>query len=215
MEGFLTPLAVHRLELPTDGIRSRPDRPAGGTIGRVTIVPPVLHEAQLPLPERMAARLDGELFAIGEGHSPIDEVDRPALRLHAVLGSRPARLIAELATAAWVWGACDLQPANLELCVDLRARARPKAMLRASVREVVLSPDDTVVLEGLRVTTPIRTAVDLARMRDAFGVAEADLVRRLASMAGFDFTACRTFMARGRNLPAKRQATERLARCLR
>ena len=67
-----------------DRLRRRHDR-------RVTIVPPVLHEAQLPLAERMAARLDGELFAFGDGHCPIDEVDGPALRLDAVLGSAAAR----------------------------------------------------------------------------------------------------------------------------
>ena len=104
----------------------------------MTIVPPVLHESDLPLAERMAARLDGELFALGDGHSPIDEVDSPQLRLHAVLSDRPARLIAELATAAWVWGARDLTPTGLEFCVDLRARARPAATPLSAVREVVL-----------------------------------------------------------------------------
>ena len=52
---------------------------------QVTILPPVLHEAHLPLAERMAARLDGDLFAFGDGHCPIDTVEGPALRLHAVM----------------------------------------------------------------------------------------------------------------------------------
>ena len=180
----------------------------------MTIVPPVLHDAELPLAERMAARLDGELFPFGDGHSPIDEVDSPVLRLHAVLGARPRRLIAELATAAWVWGARDLPPIRHEFCVDLRARARPKATPLATVREVVLTTGDTVSLGGLRVMNPLRTAVDLARMRDDFAESDRDAVRRLAELARFDVAACRDFMDRSRNLPAKRRALERLRECL-
>lgn len=175
----------------------------------------MLHEAQLPLPERMAARLDGELFAFGDGHCAIDEVDGPALRLEAVLGPRPARLIAELATAAWVWGARETVPQRLEFCVDLSARARPAASPLTSVREVVLAQDDIVTLGSFRVTTPLRTTVDLARARDEFGFAETEAVRRLAAIGRFDLADCRTSMERGRNLPAKRRALQRLAECLR
>ena len=180
----------------------------------MTIVPPVLHEAQLPLAERMAARLDGELFAYGDGHSPVDELDGPSLRLLAVLGARPERFIAELATAAWVWGARDLPPARLELCVDLRARARPGPSPSSTTREVVLAPGDTVDLGGRRVTIPLRTAVDLARVREAFTEEDRDAVRRLARLGGFALPECVAFLDRTRNLPAKRRAVERLARCL-
>jgi hypothetical protein len=180
----------------------------------VTIVPPVLHEAELSLPERMAARLDGELFAFGDGHCAIDEVESPALRLDAVLGSRPSRLIAELGTAAWVWGARDLAPTHLEFCVDLRARARPPATRLATVREVVLLPEDTSAIGSYRVTTALRTAVDLARIRDEFDVGLQETVRRLARIGRFDLDACQAFIDRGRNLPAKRRALLRLRECL-
>jgi hypothetical protein len=178
-------------------------------------LPPVLHEAALPLAERMAARLDGELFAFGDGYCPIDEVDGPSLRLAAILGARPARLIAELATAAWVWGARDVAPVHLEFCVDLRARARPPATRLATVREVVLLPGDVTSLDGgFRVTTPLRTVVDLARMRDDFDAEERDAVRCLAELGRFGLDACREYMDRGRNLPAKRRALVRLSACL-
>ena len=173
-----------------------------------------MHEAQLPLAERMAARLDGELFAFGDGHCAIDEVETPALRLGAVLGARPPRLIAELGTAAWVWGALDVAPTHLEFCVDLRARARPPATRLATVREVVLLVGDTVSFDGHRVTTPVRTAVDLARIRDPFDAVQREVVRRLARIGGFDLEACRASMDRSRNLPAKRRALKRLTECL-
>jgi hypothetical protein len=180
----------------------------------MTIVPPVLLDSELSLAERMAARLDGELFAFGDGHCPIDEVEGPALRAHAILGSRPHRLIAELSTAAWVWGAGPTIPARLEFCVDLRARARPAATPLISVREVVLGPEDVVALGHYRVTTTIRTAVDLARIRDPFEVEDREAVLALASLGRFGLDDCRTFMDRGRNLPAKRRAIARLSECL-
>ncbi len=179
------------------------------------IVPPVLHEAELPLPERMAARLDGELFAFGDGHCAIDEVEGPALRLNAVLGARPSRLIAELATAVWVWGARDTLPDRLEFCVDLRARARPVARPLTTVREVVLHGDDVATLGSFRVTTPLRTAVDLARTREVFAPTDAEAVRRLAALGTFDLGTCMAYMDRRRNLPAKRRALLRLSGCLR
>ena len=181
----------------------------------MTILPPVLHEAELPLPERMAARLDGELFAFGDGHCAVDELETPALRLAAVLGARPLRLIAELGTAAWVWGAVDTAPTHLEFCVDLRARARPPATRLATVREVVLVPNDVAAIGPFRATTPLRTAVDLARIRDEFDSDQQQIVRRLAGIGEFGLDACQASMDRGRNLPAKRRALVRLRECVR
>lgn len=178
------------------------------------IVPPVIHEAQLPLAERMAARLDGELYACGDGHCAIDEVEGPALRLNAVLGARPVRLIAELDSAAWVWGARETIPSRREFCVDVLARARPAAAPLTTVREVVLVPDDVATLGRYRVTTPLRTAVDLARVREHFAEPDRECLRRLATLGRFSFADCQSFMERGRNLPAKRRALQRLIECL-
>jgi hypothetical protein len=177
-------------------------------------LPPVLDAAELPLPERMAAALDAELFPLGDAHCPIDEVETPALRLAAVLAGRPARLIAELGTAAWVWGAAPCAPRLLELCVDLRARARPAPAPHASVREVVLTADEWQVLGARRVTTPLRTAIDLARARESFGAADQDAVRALARIGGFTLVDCVTAMDLRRNLPARRRAVQRLSEAL-
>lgn len=174
-------------------------------------LPPVLDARDLPLPELMAAALDAELYRLGEAHCPIDEIETPALRLAAVLAGRPDRLIAELGTAAWVWSATPAAPAVVELCVDLRARARPIAARHASVREVVLADDDVREIGGRRVTTPLRTAIDLARARERFGDGDRDAVRGLAELAGFRLADCVAAMDARRNLPGKRRAIERLA----
>ncbi|MEO8262300.1 MAG: type IV toxin-antitoxin system AbiEi family antitoxin [Pseudolysinimonas sp.] len=173
-------------------------------------LPSVLDGAQLPLAERMAAVLDGELYPLGGGHCPVDEVPTPTLRLAAALAGRHERMIAELGTAAWVWGALTCEPELLELCVDLRARARPPQARHASVREVVVTAGDLHELGGRRVTTPVRTAVELARARERFGEGERETVRELGHIGGFGLADCVTLMNARRNLPAKRRAIERL-----
>jgi hypothetical protein len=177
-------------------------------------LPSALDGSFLPLAERMAARLDGELFALGGAHCPIDEVETPALRLAGALAGYPSRLIAELGTAAWVWGAVPVLPSRLELCVDLVARARSRRGGPAGVREVVVAPEDLATLGGRRVTTPLRTVVDLARSRTEFGPAETAMVRALASLGGFGLAECHAAIDARRNLPAKRRAVERLADAL-
>jgi len=178
-------------------------------------LPPVLDAAELPLPERMAATLDAELYPLGDAHCPVDEIETPALRLAAILAGRPERVIAELGTAAWVWGAIPCAPALIELCVDLRARARPMPAPHASVREVVLTAVDLQEWGGHRVTTPLRTAVDLARAREPFEAIDQDAVRALARIGGFGLDDCLAVMNTRRNLPAKRRAAARLAEALR
>jgi hypothetical protein len=180
----------------------------------MSALPPVLDARDLPLPERMAAALDAELYPLADAHCPIDEIETPALRLAAVLAGRPPRFIAELGTAAWVWGAAPAAPAVIELCVDLRARARPVAARHASVREVVLGDDEVQRLGGSRVTTPLRTAVDLARARERYGPAAAEVARGLARIGGFGLAECNAAMDARRNLPAKRRAVERLKAAL-
>lgn len=177
-------------------------------------LPPVLGPEDLPLPERMAARLDGELVALGAGHHLVDEPPTAALRLAAALSGQPSRVIAELGTAAWVWGAVLLPPARLELCVALDARARPPGARRAGLREVILSKAEVRELGAGRVTTPVRTAVDLARARERFAVEDRAAVRGLARIGGFGLEECLDALRSRRNLPDRRRAIARLEEAL-
>ena len=176
---------------------------------------PVLGDDDLPAVELQALRLDGELFPLADGWCSVDELEGPAQRARAALGSRSPRLIAELATAAWVWGACDTVPRPREFCADLAARARLAPNPFAVVREVVLDPDDVVRLDGTQVTTPVRTAVDLARFRTTIHEADLAVIARLAAVGGFGLAQCHELMDRRRNLPEKRRAALRLAAVLR
>jgi hypothetical protein len=178
------------------------------------LLPSALDDAELPLPELMAARLDGELYPLADAHCPIDQPETPQVRLAAVLAGRPSRVIAELGTAAWVWGALLLPPPRPELCVDLNARARPQPTGQPSVREVVVSAGDLRVLGDRSVTSPLRTAVDLARVRAPFTADDAGAVLQLARIGRFGLADCETMMNRRRNLPGKRRALERLRAAL-
>jgi hypothetical protein len=177
-------------------------------------LPLVLTAHDLPAPELCGMRLDGEVYALAEGWCPIDEIEGPAHRAHAVRGDRSERLIAELGTAAWVWGATPTLPGLTEFCVDLGARARLRLSPRVRVRELVLDPGDRVDLGGGAVTSRVRTAVDLARFRDELTATDAASIVELAHQGGFGLAECCEFIDRRRNLPEKRRAVARLIELL-
>ncbi|MEO6115785.1 MAG: hypothetical protein ABIP33_05320 [Pseudolysinimonas sp.] len=174
----------------------------------------VLTTLDLPAPELGGMRLDGEVYALAEGWCSIDVLETPAHRARAVRGLRSERLIAELGTAAWVWGVTPVLPRLVEFCVDLGARARLRISPLVRVRELVLDAGDRVDLDGGAVTSRVRTAVDLARFRDELSVDDANSIVELARDGGFGLTECHELMDRRRNLPEKRRALARLGELL-
>jgi hypothetical protein len=173
----------------------------------------VLSTADLPAAELDALRLDGEVFRVDECVSPLDEIPGPLLRAAALAAQLPPRLIAEQHSAAWVWGAQSSPPPRHEVCSDSSARARPATAAHLVVREVVLLHDDTVTIAGARVTTPIRTAIDLARFAAVWSDEERSIATALMAIGGFDAIDCARAMNDRRNLPGKKLAIARLASC--
>ncbi|MBN9607618.1 MAG: hypothetical protein J0G30_13525 [Actinomycetales bacterium] len=179
-------------------------------------VPDLLGPADLPAAELHAARLDGELFPLAEGFASIAGLDGPGLRAAAAAVGRSERLIADRRTAAWVWGVTARPPRPLEFCVDIRARTRPPRDPLVSVREVVLDEEDVVRFPGGgAVTTPLRTAVDLARTEGAEAQRAgtrgddggcAELLRGLGAFEAVTVAAAAALMDRRRNLSGKRAA---------
>lgn len=170
----------------------------------MTRLSPALDAADLPAAELQAMRLDGELYRLTGAWCPVDVTPTPEVRCRAVMIGRSARLVAELRTAAWIWGALPDPPTPLELCADVRARARVRPGADAVVREVVLPEHETVRFSDAMVTTPLRTAVDLARV----GAAPA-VLRRLARTGGFGFEEAARSLAT-RVLPGRRDAVRAL-----
>lgn len=166
--------------------------------------------ADLPPEELRAAELDGELFAVDEGYASIDSWESPSMRAASLLSIVPARLIAELATAAWIHGARDHPPAVHELCAEATSRYRDVGLRRVILREVALSESEIGMVGRMRVTTPLRTVMDLLRCRRSFTPVDANAVLRLSELGGFTSEDVRDEIQRRRHLPAKLRALERL-----
>ena len=139
----------------------------------------------LPLAELCSARLDGQVFQLADSWCVIDEIDGCSTR--AVSASRlvPPRAIAERLTAAWIYGVAA-EPLRHQFCVLIGARTTAVWSPRVQLREIVRSPDDVHTVAGVRVTTPLRTAVDLARYPPASSEPEITaLLARLLHCGGY------------------------------
>ncbi|ALD12997.1 type IV toxin-antitoxin system AbiEi family antitoxin [Clavibacter capsici] len=171
---------------------------------------PVLSVLDLPLAELCSARLDGEVYEVDACYSPVDELASPWLRAAALAAQVPSRLIAERSTAAWVHGAVRTPPRTHEYCVDTVARCHPPALRNVRIREVVLDERDTVVLAGLRVTTPLRTLCDIARTVADLTPRHESVCLGLLALPGVTIAAAREHLAACGALPDKRRALTRL-----
>lgn len=171
----------------------------------------LLDDDDLPIAELCAARLDGELFGIGEGFASVDAAETPLLRALSVARLARGRLIAERATAAWILGASAKVPDRHQFCAPLSARSRPAYPARVTVREVVIDPADCTEFGGVRVTTELRTILDLVRFSEPFDERAAAMVSALASIGGLNRAHIRQVALGRRNLPNKRLALRRLA----
>jgi hypothetical protein len=174
----------------------RPDRPLA------------LTTADLPLPELLAARLDGDLFALNLSFFAIDEFETPALRAASLRPHTPPNLLAERGTAAWIWGARAAPPPVHQFCSGMSTRGRSGGPLAMTVREVVIDRTEIRSVAGLGVTDPRRTLLDLLRFEPEF---DPLVAIRLAVLAGVDRTECADDLERRRNLPFRRRALSRLA----
>ncbi|CAN5199608.1 hypothetical protein BH11ACT5_BH11ACT5_07550 [soil metagenome] len=172
-------------------------------------LPRVLSPDDLPAAELYAARLDGQLFAVGTCFAPVDEIEQPRHRASALLSGLGSKLIAEQLSAAWVWGALDSPPTPLQFCVATGSRVSHSPARWMTVREVVIDPDELVDLGGPLVTDPTRTLVDLARFGAAF---DFGVARRLIAAGASVERALASVVAR-RNLPNKKTTLGRLSRC--
>lgn len=171
---------------------------------------PVLDARDLPLAELQAARLDGEVFAIGEGFAPIDEQEQSRHRARSLATLMHPRFIAAQMTAAWVHGAVRHPPAVHQFHVSYSARARKPTSKRFTLREVVIGDGETTLLGGILVTEPMRTAVDLLRADADFDVSEAAAVRELLGLARLGPDECRAVIVGRHKLAGKQRALSRL-----
>lgn len=122
---------------------------------------------RLSLAELSAARLDGDVVELGDAYIPADAVETQALRAGSLSTLLGDVLAATHGTAAWVHGALPDPPSRHTV-----QRAVPRRLHRAPQRHIVyrdlmIDSDDLEMIGGVRVTTPVRTLADLARVDGA------------------------------------------------
>jgi hypothetical protein len=177
----------------------------------MSALPPVLCGRDLPLPELAAARLDGDVFMLGDEHYVcVDECDRPFLRARSLAGVLPSAAIVEGTTALWVYGTRSRPPARHTICIDATHRARVDPDIRWTVRERLLGDGDVTRLAGIRLVTPLCLACDLLRAA-SFTSQEQGAVARILHLAHLDRAAVRDRLQRSGPLPGVRRALRRLS----
>lgn len=176
-------------------------------------LPDLLGDAVLPEPELRAAMLDGDLVGVGPAFAPIDLPDSVEQRARALGLVLPSQLIGDRRTAAWVHGAIPTLPRRLETCTRADARASSLLLSDASVREVIIDDRELLDIEGVRVTRPLRTILDLVRSPE-FDDALASVARAVSAHCGVTLTECLAALGRRRHLPKKTQAIAQLRQAL-
>ena len=147
----------------------RPDRQA--TSAGPAVIPrfPELYAPGMPFagPELQSLAADGLLARLHQqGYTLPGVTASPQLRARAAAGAVPApirqRVVAGRMTAAWIYG-CAAEPDRLALLVDAKRRVSSLRNTRGcTLHEVRLGPLDVVSLGGLMVSSPLRTALDVA-----------------------------------------------------
>lgn len=168
----------------------------------------VLGPGPLSVAELHAARLDGELYALDERFSPVDEVDTSWQRATALRSVAGSRMVAELRSALWIHGLRAFPPSVHTMCVGRSERVKFRPSPRFAVREMGHVPGDTVEIAGLLVTVPARILYDLAFLDGEREAADAGrILDRWPQLA----RSCIGRIRDARNLPGKGAALRRLA----
>ena len=149
------------------------------------------------------------------GYLPPGAHASPQLRSRAAsLAVAPAirqRVVAGRMTAAWIYG-CAAEPDRLALLVDANRRISSLRSLRGcTFHEVRLGPFDVVSMGGLMVSSPLRTALDIALHVDAEQAVPALRALLARPELGVRLRLLRLAVDASPRLPHKRAALAKLA----
>jgi hypothetical protein len=171
-------------------------------------LPRLLTAAQLSETELRAAALDGDVYPIGDCWAEIATPDDPVMRASSVSVLFGRHVIASRDTAAWIWMASGGAPWRHDGIVPPEARHRGPSG-RVAVSEMAIDADEVVDLGGVRVTTPARTVLDIAR---ASGWTRADRRRVDDLCRSYSVTSAQIerLVERRARLPHRRRAEVRL-----
>ncbi|MET4059131.1 hypothetical protein ABIB35_000662 [Arthrobacter sp. UYP6] len=166
-------------------------------------------------PELQAMETDGLLrWVYGETYVRWDIEPDPVCRALAAAKVLPeglrSRVMLGRLTAAWVYG-CAPPPRRLQLLVDHHRRTSALAPFSPAVlHEVRLEPGECMDIAGMMVTTPLRTALDLARHDPQEESVQALLAIAAHPVLGCPLEAVRRSVQAGPGYPGKAAALHRL-----
>ena len=165
--------------------------------------------------ELQAMEADGLLRRVyGETYVRWDIDPDPVCRALAAANALPPRFKPRImlgrSTAAWVYG-CAPVPRRLHLLINYRTRTSALPPFSSAVlHEVRLDDEDGMDIAGVTVTTPLRTALDVARHGQ-----EEEAVQTLLAIAAHPLLQCpleriRTSVTAGSRQPGNSIALRRL-----
>ncbi|KQR64466.1 hypothetical protein [Frigoribacterium sp. Leaf172] len=171
-------------------------------------LPRLLTAAQLSETELRVAALDGEVYPIGDCWAEIATPDDPVLRASSVAGLFGRHVIAARDSAAWILMAPGGPPWRHFGIVPPAARHRgPDG--RVAISEMTIDGDEIVDLAGVQVTTPARTALDIARA-SGWSVTDRRRVDELCRSYSVAWAQIHRLVERRSRLPHRRRAEVRL-----
>ncbi|WP_051427313.1 hypothetical protein [Arthrobacter sp. H20] len=152
-------MQVNRPSAAPPGNRGEPVTSSGGSLFRAN---DIFSSAEL-----QAMRIDGLLNRVcGEAYARADHHLDPPSRAQSAILCVPEQLRTKVAlarqSAAWVYG-CAALPETVNLVTDHRRRTTALPPFSdALMHQVALGPCDVQVIGGVGVTSPLRTALDVA-----------------------------------------------------
>lgn len=144
------------------------------------VCPEIFDPTIMHISELFSLVLDGTLYPIGDAFVCPDTVNDRLLRSQIFARYLPGASIANRHSASWIWGAKSSPPHKPQVCLDPARRSRLSSIFDAVQHPI--SPDDTLRLTGIRVTTPFRTALDIMLTSPQFDEEEKSEVQQLLAI---------------------------------
>ncbi len=170
----------------------------------------------LATPEQFSMLLDGQLWRTGPVLHEPDCPDDTNWRAHEASIDCPPNVVLVRLSAAWIWKCLDAPPARWQVTSVDRSRLQTMPHARFAVCDLKLEPQDVLRLRNSRVTSPGRTAIDIARYEERLLENDiARLLRDLLIIHGTTFGKVDEIISRvedAQHLPYKRRCLERIAR---
>lgn len=179
----------------------------------MNLLPDLLTLQDFTIAELSACSLDGELMALDNAYICTDMPDGKMVRARAVGLNVDRRCVTASWSAAWVHGAISFPPLLHTVALRDGLRLRFDPVKRYNIAQMSFGVADVEGTPGAYVTTPLRTAVDLARFtaQDPRLTSALIFLLRLAKAQEEDVSA---ILERAQHLPHKKRAYRRLGAAL-